>query len=68
MEATDRLRLDVPVTGGREVYARAGASHFNSTSVEHSSTLGGKTVLQYAYEVPLEVSQYLTRTEDKTGA
>jgi hypothetical protein len=94
LEATDRLRLDVLVTGGREVYAWAGANHFNSKSVdlcggpigtgpfgtflidifgqagvsfqfERSTTLSGKTVLQYAYEVPLEVSHYLTHTEDE---
>ena len=30
IEATDRLRLDVIVTGGQEVFSWAGASHFDS--------------------------------------
>lgn len=96
IEATDRLRLDVIVTGGREVYAWAGASHFDarfagdfigdgpigtgpfgtfvldifrndkvSFEYQDSAQLRGKTVLKYAYKVPLEASHYMIRNKDR---
>jgi hypothetical protein len=95
LESTDRVRLEVTVSHGRELHSWPGARGFDTRDVDEiirdgpvstgafggylagifngqgvafhyngERSASGKTLFEYGYQVPLEVSRFLTKVDE----